>query len=651
MKLNLVLSLVTLIGLATPLQAQSVTLSADDNASSSFTGNVTFGVDNLTYTVADGVSIEGDYANASGVTGSTLHFAGSSTDVGTIGSSASLFDRVIFNSADNGSTVSLSNDVWASSVILGNGVSNETEVTLSGSGLTFGGNVSFANFYTLLEVGTTRNTITGTLNLNAGALAFTLGTDSNFTFQDGTGSGKITTGALTLTGTDLELFLLTYTGSVKDGASYTLIENNGAVVGSYEQEESSGYVADNSYVINSAVATDSAGNVVLTTSRSAEEYITKSYSSGHFSNGAALALGTIAQQGRQQGDLADVIKQIDINDYGYGDNYANLATQVQLLAPVANNSFGTTLLDATNLALHSTSERMYSHAPRLEWEARSPYEVWTSGYLQQGSQNGLDFYDGYETQIQGAVVGADLVATPEWMAGVAAASGRARITQMGFREGEQADLNLQLYTLYASLNQLPYTVDLAFSSGSGVLKSKRATAVDRVASGEQDYGVKDIRLSGGFRNLLDDGRSVLTPLAGLEWSELTQSSYQETGAGDLSLSYEGKTQHRLRWMVGVAHEADLQVWETETRWTLSLLNYRDNGLTNLDIESSFTGTTDASLRPFTTPTKSMKTDELQLKTDLDFEVWEKAHFKLGYRLDHRTGFNAHTGSLKFGWRF
>ena len=652
-KFNAAAFLFLVLSLSNVAWAQ-VTLTADGTAASDFTGNVIFSVDNLTYTVADQVVIDGNFLNSSGtIVGSTLKFAGGSSSIGTIGAQSSLLDTVIFNSADNGSELTLSNDVWASSVIFGNGPNtspSETQITISGSGIRFGGDVTFANYYTLLEVGESRNTITGTLELSAGALSFTLGADTDLTLKDGAGSGKLTTGGLTLTGTDSELFILNYADSIRDGSTYTLIESGTAISGSYAQDEDSGFVVDNSYVLNSEVAVDGT-NVVLTVSRADDEYITKSFSSGHFSNGAALALGKIARAGQQQGDLISVINALDVNDYGYGNNYANLARQVQLLAPVANNSFSLTLLDATNLALHPTTKRFFSRDTNLDWQEKASLEAWTSAYTQQGSQNGLDYFDGYDTSIQGGVVGIDYLVTPKWLTGVAVASGGAQITQKGFRSGETAQLNHQLYTLYASLNEAPFAMDVALSSGTGVLQTKRQTAIDRTASGEQDYTLQEARLSGGYRNLLYDGRSVLIPLAGLEWAEVKQARYEETGAGDLSLVYDDHTQQRLRWMLGVEHQTDWEVWDTPTRWTLSLLNYRDSGLTNLDMTTHYSGQTQADLREFTTPTKPVKTNEIQLNTAFDLEVAEQGHLQLGYRLDHRTGFNSHSGNLKFGWRF
>jgi uncharacterized protein with beta-barrel porin domain len=640
--------------------AADVSLSDNDTltARSDVSGNVIFNGDNASYTVADGVSVSGVFIVSDNKTGNSLYFSGESELHGQIASESSKLDTVIFNNSENGTTINLGYNVWADATTFGNGSTSETTVTIESDGITFGGNLTLRNLFTFVEIGSSRNTVQGKLQTNGAGMAFTLKSAAtsdtttwdatNLDFVDGTGSGKLTTAGHTMDGS--ELFILTYTTSFRDNVSYVLIENNGTLDGEYNNGEGLGYVMDNSYILTSRVQTTD-NNTVLTVTRDNDVYIVKSYSEGHFSNGAALALGTIANQGKQLGDLVEVITKLDINSYGYGNNYVNLARQVQLLAPIANNSYQSTMLEAAHLALKPTIRRLFSRSERrnLELPTREN-QVWFQGYGQQAAQSGLDYYDGYDTSNIGLTLGADLLWDQNWLAGVAYSQGQSSIRQRGLRDGNTASLQHNLSSLYLAANYLDYLVDLTFSTGGGTLSGKRDTAIDRTASGKFDYSLGSSRLGIGWRYEMDDSKSVLIPMLGIASTTLKRPEYTETGAGDLSLKYAGTRQVQTRTELGASYHTDL--WLFETRPRLSLSFFQSRGYTGSgDITASYTGPTDDTLSTFTTPTMNLKSNTQQLGGSLSWELGVGETLKLGYDLDHRVGWNSHTGHAQYQWRF
>ena len=651
-----------LLSATTPVWGADVHLTDNQSAvaSSSFSGNVYFDGDNASYSVSSGVNIRGTYIVGDNKSGNSLYFEGASESISQIGSSSSQLDTVIFNRTDNGTELTLSNDVWASSVTLGNGLASETSVRFSGLGITFGGNLILRNLFTFLDVNTTRSTVEGGLITNGGVLSFqltsgmnsntTIWSAGNFEVLDGAGSGKLTANGLTLDGS--ELFLLTYETSFKDNTSYTLIENNGSLTGAYSNGETLGFVQDNSYILESEVQATSDNQTVLTISRTADVYITKSYSEGHFSNGAARALGTIAQQGQQLGDLVEVINQLDLNGYGYGNNYVNLSRQVQLLAPVANNSYTMLVLEATDLAGSPLSRRLFSRSEQARLDvAPQGAHGWSAGYGQQGHQNGLDAYDGYRTSVYGLSAGADLLWGEAWLLGAAYSSGVGSVEQDGFRSGERASLEHQLSSVYLGANFQPYLVDLVWGTGSAKLEAERQTALDRTAQGKLLYDLQQASLRVAWRYEMEDGRSVVVPLLGREQLVLKRPSYSESGAGDLSLFYESRELTRVRWYAGVSYHSDWRMGASEPRLSLTLRQSRDHGLGDRALSARYTGPTADELSEFTTETLALKNDSLLLSGEVSWKISAESVLKLGYELNHRVGFNGQTAQAQFQWRF
>ena len=122
-------------------------------------------------------------------------------------------------------------------------------------------------------------------------------------------------------------------GSLKNNQSHTLI---GVETATGAQ---TGTATDNSYVIDSVLSRNSSGDLVVTFTRDSNSYVTKSATAGHSSNGAAVRLGALGAAGTAySADMQLVLNKLDLDQWGYGNNQAHLATEVKRLAPIANNS-------------------------------------------------------------------------------------------------------------------------------------------------------------------------------------------------------------------------------------------------------------------------------------------------------------------------
>lgn len=634
---------------------------ANQTAVGVIAGDVLFNGNNATYNVPETATVNGNFVVTGGVTGSTLLFQEDSSHAGQIGAVGSMLATVTFNSQGNGAVVVLPTDVWATTTNLGNGVTNATGVTIQGGGITFGGDLIFVNSHTSLDVGVSRSTVTGVLNTNGGDLAFTLrpqGTaatatysPSNYLFLDAAGSGKLTTGSLVMNGG--ERITLTYQGSLKDGATYTLIDNAGALTGTYNQREDSTRVVDNNYVLNSAVRI--VGNdLVLTVTRANNEYITKSDTLGHFSNPAALALGTIAAQGRQLGDLVDAINTLELNQNGYGNTMENLAREVKRLAPVANNAYPLAMFAATDLAMQQVDHRLIARSG----DAFVGYQYdrgawWVKPYAQKGQQSGVDDYDGYTTQTTGVAAGTD-VNIGSLRIGAALSYGRTNIEQDDFRHGDTATLSDYHLTLYGVHKWGNAFVDASAGMGRGRLDATRTTASGRRADTDIDYDIRRAGINLGYRLKLIDGKSAITPVVGIETARLEQPGYTESGAGDLGLQVDGQNFNRTRTKLGAYFTTTGRIEKRRTLLTLYAFALRDSGMDGHDIRASFTGQTalaNPELTTFVTPVGDTQDRRMQAGADLALISGKFSTLQFGYQLDHAVGFNSHSANLKALWKF
>jgi outer membrane autotransporter protein len=525
---------------------------------------------------------------------------------------------------------------------------------------------------TTLLIGSTRNTVTGEFNANGGTLGFTLApnatlgntpsySSANFNVKDGVGSGQLTAGSLKLAGD--ERINATLTGTLRNGATYNLISSGIAIFTAtvdtnnnqvkYNQNESNGLITDNSFVINSSVAVDTVNGtkLVYTAQRGNDEYIAKSNTAGHFSNGAALALGTIAAQGRQLGDLITAINLIDIDSNGYGNNLTNLAVQMKRLAPVANNAYAMTALGSSDLMLSAVDDRLASlrgDVPSMKTVQRET--GWFSGYSNSGKQTGFDNYDGYKSSTTGAAFGFDRAMPNGWI-GVAFSAGRSVIEQIDFRLGDKANMNHYQASIFGAREFGAAYIDGTLSAGRYELSGQRATAAGRTADAQFNMYSMDLKGSAGYRFKLKDGKSVITPMVGLEVSALNQPGYTETGAGDLGLQMDQKTVQRLRSKVGVRFNTESRFADKPSYTTVYATYNHDSGMSNMDIQSSFSGTTDSQYTSFTTTAAELQRNALQLGAGVTLALSKQNSLQLRYDIEHRQSFNSQAVQVKGIWKF
>ncbi len=630
-----------------------------------------------TVELADGKDITGSITTVTNGTGN-MKFMGSSAYANNIGTQALKLNSVVFNAAATSATSTIAGNVWASDVTIGNGT-NTTTATLTAGEHQLGDKLTLAGANTtlnLLGATTTKNT-DGTL-ANAGASTVTVGDNGivtngatlNFAVNAGNveahtgaivaptqGSLIQTTGGLTMNGA--EKVNVTLLGSMRDGQTIKLID----AVSTNSNALNAATLVDNSFVIETATSRVG-GDLVMTATRANNQYIAKSATTGHFSNAAALRLGTLAANGdttnnpgtNYTSDMQTVFNKLDLNEWGFGNNEANLAKQVKRLAPISNGSIAQSAIDAGNLALNTMGNRMASlradKAPvgiaGAEVEGRDGQ--WIKLVGNNSKQNAKGDYDGYSANTSGLVWGADTRIDKDALLGVGLSATNTRVSQSGFRSGDSNSITsyeIAGYGAYQFTEEFYGEGSLSYARHN--ITGSRLTALDRVA--KADYSANQLtgRLGIGYRFVLDN-KQTLTPMLNLESSSLSSGAYTETGADALNLKLNSQKLTRTRTSLGLRYLAENTTDAgTVYRPELTAAIYRDGSGTTKDTVAAFEG--DLTGNTFSTTNAVLGRSGYNLAAGVSILNSKTSLVQLHLGYDHREGFSSTSARIKARWDF
>lgn len=569
---------------STTLHAGAGTVNLNDN----LYGPLVYDADG-TVNVANGKTINpsvdssaaGYVQTASDNTG-TLNFLGGTDTRVDIGTSVSKLKAVNFNSANNGVTVNIGHHVYATTTTIGNGA-DTTTANITATGKFLGNSLSLTPGTTLNTAGAVVNntlgavanntaislvdfahtkvvdgslintgavtkstTGTGTISINDGAtLNFAVGTTPWAANAGGTintaGSSSISGASGSIlafnsngAGTAVNVSLL---GSLKDGQTYSLIDVAAAGANSAIPAN----LNDNSFVINTALSR-SGGDLVLAASRDADEYIVKSGTAGDISNAAALRLGTLAVNGTAYTeDVQTVLNKLDIDQWGFGNNASNLATQAKRLAPIANNSLNLGAIQSSTIVGDSLGMRM--HQLRIP-ETAKPYDVkgaWVRTISGQSTQKAAAAYDGYKSAVTGLALGVDTYPNRDALVGAAFTYSTNKVSQQDFRLGDEAAIQGSHLSLYGAYNITSELFADATVTGSWFsTQGNRNAVVGRNAKFDFDSKAASGKVNVGYRFKLGESAAYVTPLMSYQHTLMSQPGYTETEAGDIGLVVAGQ---------------------------------------------------------------------------------------------------------------
>ena len=629
-----------------------------------------------TVNVANGKSIRDDGTAAIGTVttvtdnSGTLNYLGGTTLSHDLGTNALKLKAVRFHSDGTVAAVSqnIGQNVYAYTTTIGNATTATTanitatnlylgnsltlaasNVTLNTAGTVAPSSVSPVDFGnsknangTLTNTATvTKSTIgTGAFTTNGATLNFVVGTQpwagnagglANFA-----GSSSITGGigsSLVMNGSEkINLSLL---GSLRNGAQLTLVD-----VGVAGDTHVAGTLNDNSYVIDT-VLSRVGGDLVVTAVRNANTYITKSGTAGHFSNNAASSLGALAAAGTGYSeDMQTVLNKLDIDQWGYGNNAANLANQVELLAPVANASVTETTFNANTLALDTVEGRLAALRGDVKTEKPGKYGAWLKGFAGFIRQSARGIYDGYRSATSGTAIGADSKITDSLIGGISLAYSDSQIDQRDFRNGDRTTAKAVQGAVYSSLD----VTDNLYLEGTVAythdqFEGQRKTAIDRRASSDFNGSQLTGRVAAGYHINLDS-KQTLTPMLSMQWSRLNLDSYTETGADALNLKVDAQKLTSNRLGLGVRYNLETRSKGLTFRPEISGTWFNDSGDRNKDVVASYVGGGSS----FATPVVGLEKNSYNLGAGLS--VLTDNHSGLALYYDYTAASNTKTHGVQ-----
>jgi len=641
----------------------------------------------------DGTEVIGLVTTGTNNTG-TLNYLGNTTLSNDLGTTDKALKAVNFHSDTSVAAVSqtINKNVYATQTTIGNGTTATTanitanvflgeSLALAASNVTLNtANQDVAQVAAGARiVGANANTLTFANTALADGRLSTTATATKST----TGTGAITTNGATLNFSVAALPWASNAGgalntaaasSVTGATGSTLVMNgnekvNVALLGSLKNQSytligvgtgtgsQTGTATDNSYVIDSDLSR-ATGDLVVTFNRNNNTYITKSATASHYSNDAAVRLGTLGVAGSDYtSDMQTVFNKLDIDQWGFGNNQANLATQVKRLAPIANASGAQAALASTTSVLTAVGERL----------SVLRGDVAMSGLNGNGRQMGTDNtgwvkvlgssskakaigdYDGYKVTTSGLVAGAD-AKVGNGVVGGSFSYVASNISQQDFRLGDSAKLNSGTLAVYGTQEYGDVFVDGALAFSQHSLDSSRATAIARIAKADMDLNQTTVKLSAGYRIGIDDSKvNVLTPMVSVEAAGLKQKAYAETGADALSLNVDSKNVSRTRSTLGLRFNTAIEGASTTFYPELMVAMNRNNGMRNTDVVANYVG--DNTATAFTTTGVVLPKSSYTVGAAVRFSTSKTSEVQIGYRYEGGNGLSSNAAQLRGAWSF
>ncbi len=332
-----------------------------------------------------------------------------------------------------------------------------------------------------------------------------------------------------------ETVQVAFLGSMKDDVNYTLIDvvNNDDSYGTGPMPYT---LLDNSFTIDTTLDRSNAdGDLRITTHRDAETYLTKSGTIllGLRSYDMAYRLGELAAAGTgYSAGLQVVFNKLDLDQWGYGNNEANLARQLYLLTPSGD---GAAVKAGTGLTAQAVGA-VLDGSNSLSTRATPQRSYWVRAYGSHDNQSGSGEYAGHNTTGGGITVGTDYQ-IGDSVVGLAVGYGKATANSNGLRDGDKANVDSTIAGLFFRTPIGQYFLNAMVDGAKHRTKTERQTAVGERANGDYTGTEFGGAIQLGRKFALSDKNESLTPILSVNYSRYKQAAYAETGAGDIGLNY------------------------------------------------------------------------------------------------------------------
>ncbi len=390
----------------------------------------------------------------------------------------------------------------------------------------------------------------GSTKLNIGAGNYTQGAGATLKAAiSGTSSGTITTtGNCTVNAGDN--LVLDVTNYIPNNTTYTIIDGTGA-----------GAIVAPTISTNSAIVTFTATTVgkdlILTASRTANGYSTRSSNSNASAAGAALEL---AGNTGATGDMATVLNAMD------NLSTSQIQTSLNSIVPLVDagtvsastealNSFVGVAMDRveTMMLASNKADSAKTGMSAGDEEEKKLNGVWGKGYGSYLTQDMRQGVQGYDAWTAGTTIGIDRRFLDSIIIGASGGWGLGKVDSDA--NNAKTDMNSAQGSIYGGYqnDKYPFFIDASGSFAWNWYNGKRdlnvGPTINRTANADYDGQQYGAYIGGGY--MFEIGKNLqVTPLLSLQYSRLHLAAYTETEAGALSLTLASQDYNFLQSGVG-----------------------------------------------------------------------------------------------------
>jgi hypothetical protein len=444
-----------------------------------------------------------------------------------------------------------------------------------------------------------------------------------------------------------ETVQVAFLGSMKDNVSYTLVdvENNDGGMGTGPMPYN---LLDNSFTIDTTLSrSNSDADLVITTHRDEFTYLDKSGTKllGLRSYDLAHRLGQLGAAGTGYSAAVQVVlNKLDLDQWGYGNNEANLARQLYLLTPAGD---GAAVKAGTGLTSQAVGV-VLDNSDALSTRATPQKNYWVRAFGSHDNQTGKGEYAGYNTNGGGLAVGVDH-AVGESILGLAIGYGKATATSSGLRDGDKANVDSTIAGVYFRRPVGEYFLNAMIDGAKHRTKTERQTAVGDRAHG--DYTGTEIggRIQLGRKFGLSDKKASLTPVVAVNYSRYTQEAYSETGADGVGLSYTQQKYSQSDASISLRYAVETDLGEGMASSFSASLGYK-----HLLSSPTYNNTVSfiGDINSFDVAgTKDSRKGSVIASIAYNYNPSKGVTYTIDYNGEAKSGYNAHSLGFRATWEY
>ena len=197
-------------------------------------------------------------------------------------------------------------------------------------------------------------------------------------------------------------------------------------------------------------------------------------------------------------------------------------------------------------------------------ELSARYGIWTTPFYSQSRQKQRSNSPGYKSKSGGGTVGFDCLVNDNLALGAAFTGIHTKLDHKNKKIGDTTKIESTLFSMYG-IQQLSnnYFIQGIASFGSSRVRNYEKRIIDlttdQTALGKYNSTTYSMEMLGGYRYLIPNTNSVLTPMAGLRYAKFNDAGYVETGTNKRNFIVSKKSMDKVTGIIGARASFSSQI--------------------------------------------------------------------------------------------